>query len=62
MSSFDMLRLGVVTLADAGGDPEPFLRRIDALQERLDEIEIEAARLQQEIYEAVQAAWREGKS
>lgn len=55
---FDMLRLGAGTLADAGGDPAPFLRRIGELEERWEALEDDAARLQQDIYEAVQAAWK----
>jgi len=58
---FDMLRLGVFTLEEAGGESESFLARIKELEERWAELEAEAARLQQEIYDSVQEAWKKKK-
>jgi len=55
---FDLLRLGVGILADAGGDPEPFIESLGELEKRWAAFEVDAARLQQDIYEAVLAAWK----
>lgn len=60
---FDMLRLGLETLADVGGDPVPFQKRLEELEQRWIALKVEAAHLQFDLYAAVQAAskWRKGK-
>lgn len=59
--NFDMLRLSALTLADSGGNPDSFFQRIEELEERYEILETEAAQLQQEIYDAVQVAWKRQK-
>lgn len=57
MNPFDLLMLGIQTLVDAGGDPDPFLQQVKQLQVRWAELQVDIAQLQQFIYDAVRFEW-----
>jgi hypothetical protein len=61
--NFDMLQLGIWVLKEAGEETQYtyFLQRIEDLKEWWAELEADAGKLQQDIYEAVQVAWKQQK-